>query len=491
MEILQRNMSKSINQPSIKKNFILSTLYEILCVITPFITAPYSARVLGAGNVGIYSFTSSNEMYFSLIAVMGTAAYGKREIARTRDDKELNSKYFWEIELLSMFTSFIALLGWGVFVLLVQNYKLYYLILTINIFSKMFDISWFYQGLEQFKYTVTRNTIVKILGIICLYIFVKTPEDLWIYFLFHVGIAFLGNLSMWISLNKFLVPINFKSLKIFPHLKETLIYFIPTIATSIYTVLDKTLIGVITKDTYQNGYYEQATKLVNIVKTLCFSSLNAVMGARISYLFQQNKFDEIKEKINNSLNFILFMSFGCCFGIIGIAKIFVPIFYGKGYDQVIPLLHLLPFVLIITGISTCLGSMYFIPSGQRKKSSYFIIIGASINLVCNLLFIPMFYSLGAIIGTIIAESIITIFYVYNCNDYINFKKLFYLFYKKLLSSLLMLSFLLFFNISSINQLLFLFIKILLGTLIYICGLLLLNDSSVQVIYNLLIKRGKH
>ncbi len=487
---MKNKVNASQQQPSIKKNFILSTLYEILCVITPFITAPYSARVLGAANVGIYSYTSSIEMYFSLIAVMGTAAYGKREIARTRDDKELNSKYFWEIELLSMLTSLIALIGWGIFVLSVQNYKLYYLILTINIFSKMFDISWFYQGLEQFKYTVTRNTVVKILGIICLYVFVKTPEDLWIYFLFHVGIAFFGNLSMWISVKKFLVPVKFRTLKIFPHFKETLIYFVPTIATSIYTVLDKTLIGVITKDNYQNGYYEQATKLVNIVKTLCFSSLNAVIGSRVSYLFQQNKIDEIKDKIAKSIDFILFMSFGCCFGIIGVAKTFVPIFYGPGYDQVIPLLHLLPFVLIIIGISSCLGSLYYTPFGLRKKSALYVISGSVVNLIANLILIPKLKSQGAIIGTLLAETVITVLYILKSDHFFSFKRLLKCSAKKMIAALIMMILILLISQLNITPVLLLILEIASGGIFYIVLLIILKDESCKLIIGKLLGKKK-
>ena len=48
-----------MSQPTLKKNLILSTAYEILNIITPFITAPYIARVLGADGIGIYSYTNS------------------------------------------------------------------------------------------------------------------------------------------------------------------------------------------------------------------------------------------------------------------------------------------------------------------------------------------------------------------------------------------------------------------------------------------------
>lgn len=471
-------------QPSLKINFLLNTLYEILCIITPLISAPYASRILGASNIGIYSYTNSIVMYFSLFAVMGTATYGKREVARTRADVHLNTKTFWEIELLSVFTSLIALAGWGIFVFFTKTYKIYYLILTISLLSKMFDISWFYRGLEQFKYTVTRNTIVRLAGLVCLFLFVKKENDLWIYFLFHVGFDCLGNLSMWISLPKFITKVSIKEFTFLNHLKQTFIYFVPTIATSIYTVLDKTLIGIITKDPNQNGYYEQATKLVNIVKTLCFSSLNAVVGARTSFLFEQNKLDEVKEKIKISMEFILHMSFPCCFGLISIAKLFVPVFYGPGYEKVILILQLLSPVLIISGISNCIGTLYFVSAGLQKKSSKYIIIGSFTNLILNLLLIPLLNSIGAVIGTLIAESIITILYLIYCNKFYTFHTLFSNSIKPFIASALMFIFMTIidFYIKISNSIILLIIEILSGIFIYVLFLLIFKDEFIKILY---------
>lgn len=51
---------------SIKINIILSTAYQILLIVAPMITTPYIARVLGPDNLGIYGFTNSIQMFFSL-----------------------------------------------------------------------------------------------------------------------------------------------------------------------------------------------------------------------------------------------------------------------------------------------------------------------------------------------------------------------------------------------------------------------------------------
>ena len=141
-----------MNQPSVKKNYIYRLSYEILILLTPFITTPYVSRVLGADGIGIYSYTSSIMTYFTLFAALGTASYGAREIAQHRDDRQKSSKLFWEIELMTVGTSLICLLVWIFVILFSSGYRYYYLALTQTLFGTMADISWYFTGYEQIKY---------------------------------------------------------------------------------------------------------------------------------------------------------------------------------------------------------------------------------------------------------------------------------------------------------------------------------------------------
>ena len=162
-----------MNKLSIKRNLILNTAYQILTMITPFITAPYVSRVLGVDGVGIYSYTGSIQYYFTMLAALGTASYGTREIARNRNNKAQRSKLFWEIELLTVFTTLASLCIWCLILVASTNYRIYLLACTFNIIAVLFDISWFYAGLEHFEHTVLQNSIFKILVIIAIFAFVK------------------------------------------------------------------------------------------------------------------------------------------------------------------------------------------------------------------------------------------------------------------------------------------------------------------------------
>lgn len=469
-----------MKEPSLKKNFVLSTAYQVLLLLVPFITAPYVSRVLTADGVGIYSFTSSIQMYFSMFAALGTVSYGTREIARNRFDKKNRSRLFWEIELLTVLTTTACLLLWGVLIYFSTVYRICYLVLTLNLLATMLDISWFYTGMEELKHTVIPNSICKILGVAAIFTFVKTKDDVALYIMIMALVSFLGNAAMWFYLHRYIEWVSIRDLRIAHHFRETLIYFIPTIATSIYTVLDKTLIGLITSNTSENGYYEQATKIINMAKSLTFTSLNTLLGARISLLFAQEKHDEIKQRITTSIDYILFMGIGICLGIIGVGARFVPMFFGAGYEPVINLLYCLSPVILIIGISNCLGFQYYTPAGLRALSAKFIIIGSFVNLIMNLILIPSFGSFGAVIATLIAESVITVLYMHFCNNYLTYRKIAERFWKKLIAAIAMLIFIKSIDTHIASDLVAVIIEVVSGGIIYIAVLFLLRDSFISV-----------
>lgn len=477
-----------IKHPSIKTNVLLSALYQILTLLTPLITAPYIARVLGPEGVGISSFTTSIETYFAMFAALGTASYGTREIARVRNDENKRSQLFWEIEGLLIVTTVICLIAWLIFVSLSTTYKIYYLILTITLASTLFDVSWFFSGLEQFQYIVLRNTIFRILGIIALFVFVRDAGDTDIYIAISGLSALLGGVSMWGYLPRFVHRVPISTLRILPHFRETLIYFIPTVATSVYTVLDKTLIGLITQSAEQNGYYDQATKIIRMGETVSFGALNSVLEARISYLFAQEKFKEIHDFIAKSIDLILFMSFLLVFGIIGTANVFVPWFFGPGYDEVIPLMQVMSPIILIIGISNCLGGQYYTPVGLRALSAKFLIIGSVVNLILNLLLIPKLNSMGAVIASLSAELVITILYVRFCGDYLTVKMLVTKGWRKLFAGVIF-----FVCIIQLPELikihwLCLVVQIIVAVLMYVSLLFMLKDQTVGYMIDLVRSR---
>lgn len=468
-------MKEISRTPSVKKNFALSTAYQILILAVPFVTTPYVSRVLGADGIGIYSFTSSIASYFTMLAALGTMSYGAREIARARDDRQLLSRLFWEIETLAVVSTMISIVIWTIWVLLAPEYNMIYLILTMTLLGTMTDISWFFTGLEQFKYIVIRNSIVKIVGVILLFIFIREKDDLTLYIFLMTLTNLLGALSMWMYIPKMVDKVEWRTLRIRNHFKETLVYFIPTIATSVYTILNKVLLGFMGGDIRENGYFEQATKIIIIGQTLTFTALNSVLGARIAYLFAENKIEEIHQRIEKSLNYILLVGLGLCIGLVAIAPRFVPWFFGPGYEPTIVLIQMLSPIVLIIGISNCLGSQYYTPAGLRKQSARYIVYGAIENLLLNIILIPYYGAKGAVIGSLAAEFTITVLYLYNCKGYMTLQQIVSCGWRKTIAGFVMFGVVWYICGVVCNATIAILSSIVVGSLVYAIILLLLHD----------------
>ena len=469
-----------MNQPSIRKNYIFRVLYELLILITPFITIPYVARVLGSDGAGITSYTASVMSFFTMFAALGTPQYGMREIARHRDSPQETSKLFWEIELLTIFTTLICLAVWLILCLVWKEYRPYLLALIPMLLSTMFDISWFFTAHEKVGYIVARNAVFKILGVILLLTLVKSEKDLTLSIFLSSFTTFLGSISMWSFLPKMLVRTDFRTLTFRRHFQETLIYFIPTIAYSVCTVLDKFLLGTIIRDHSVSGYYGHADKLIKLINSLVITSMFTVMEARISYLFKQDKTDEIRRRIRRAMDFSFLLGFGAVFGVAGIAPVFVPVFWGPGWEPVETLFYLMCPITLIVSISYCLGALYYNPSGNRAQSARYVIVDAAVDLVLNLLLIPRWGAYGAVVATLAAESITTWLYVRNCRGYLTAGDLLGCSWRRLLAGAAMCLLVMAIGRSPISgNILKLAVQVLSGTVFYAAALYLMNDAMLK------------
>lgn len=394
-----------MGKKSISKNYLYQLSYQILALIIPLITTPYISRVLGAEGIGIYSFTYSIATYFILFGSLGIAMYGQREIAYVQDKKEERSRIFWEIVILRLVLMTISATVFYFAYCTGEEYQLYYKILLIELFSNAIDISWFFQGLEEFKKTVTRNFIIKAAFTICIFIFVKSPADLTKYFFVAIGGNLLGNLSLWIYVPKYVQKIKIKSLKVFRHLKHTFFLFIPQIATQVYTILDKTMIGYIVADKSEVGYYEQAQKVINMLLTLV-TSLGTVMVPRMANTFASGDKEQMKRYLQNSFKFTYTIAFPVMLGVIAVSANFVPIFFGEGYESVVPLINILAITILFIGMSNVTGTQLLLPTKRQKEFTISVTIGAIVNFVLNWIFIYHYRAVGGAITTVISEILV-------------------------------------------------------------------------------------
>lgn len=480
-----------MGKKSVKKNYIYNLLYQILVMIIPLITTPYLSRVLGAENIGIYSYTLSITTYFILFGSLGVAMYGQREIAYVQDDIRKRSRAFYEIFIMRLLALAVSLFIFYISFCLHGEYSIYYKILIFEIIATIFDISWYFQGLEEFKKTVMRNMLVKLISVICIFVFVKSSSDLNKYYIIYVLSNLLGNLSLWIYIPKYTDKIKLKELRIKRHLKPTIMLFIPQIATQIYTVLDKTMLGTMIYDKSEVGYYEQAQKIIKLLMTIA-TSLGVVMMPRIAATYSKGDKEKVREYMNNSFSFISLLAFPLMFGTISVAYKFVPIFYGSGYDKVAPLMCVVSPIIVFIGLSNVTGTQYLLPTKQQNKYTISVIIGAIVNFVLNIVLIKKYASIGASIATVIAELCVTLTQFLLIRNEIKFKEIFSMIYKYIVAAIIMFVCSILIGNFISNNVFSILVQIIVSSIIYFVVLLMMNDKmiieGIAILKNKIIKK---
>lgn len=396
---------------SVAKNYIYNLTYQILVLILPLITTPYISRVLGAEGTGIYSYTISITTYFILFGTLGISMYAQREIAYVQDKVKERSKIFWEIIVVRFITLSLSMILFYLTYARNGEYSMYYRILLLEILANCFDISPFFQGMEEFKKIIVRNLIVKMVSIISVFLFIKTENDTNIYLLIYALSTFLGNISLWFYLPKYVHKVPFKQLQLLKHIRPTIVLFIPQVATQIYTVLDKTMIGNMVVDKAEVGYYEQSQKIVKMLLTIV-TSLGTVMLPRIANKFANGKKEEIKENIYQSFEFVYFLAIPLTCGVISVAPIFIPLFLGQAFEKSSILTSIISPIILIIGLSNVIGTQYLLPTKKQKQFTISVVAGAFCNLILNGMLIPKLLSIGAAIATLLAESVVTLVQFY-------------------------------------------------------------------------------
>lgn len=396
-----------VKRATLRRNYLYSMAWQLASILTPLVTAPYVARVLGTEGVGTYSYVLSVATVFSLFAALGLGAYGLREVSRVRDDGAATARLFWELTLLRFATTLMA---GGVYLLLcwrVGDWSVYGP-MGLLIVATGVDCGWFFQATERFGSMILRHLAVKVLGVVLIFWLVRDAADVPMYAAIQTGSTLLSNVLLWPSLRSG----GFPTAPLHPlrHWRPSLVYFVPAVATSVYTVLDKTMLGVLTQDMTQNGYYESAHKIIRLLMALV-ASLNVVVGVRTSYLFGQRREGEVRAHLLDTYRFMCALAFPLCGGVLACGHRFAVVFFGPGFAPAGEMLWWFSPLLFIIGTSNVLGSLYLTPGGYRQRSNRAILAGAAVNLTLNLLLIPRFGGYGAVAASVAAELVIAALYL--------------------------------------------------------------------------------
>lgn len=455
---------------SIKKNFLYNVFYQILIMFVPLVTTPYISRILGSEGIGQFSYAYSVASYYVMFIMLGLNNYGNRTIAKVRDDREQLRKVFWSIYFMQGILGFFICCIYFIYCGFISKTFDISFVVGLYVVSACFDINWFFFGMEKFRFTVIRNTIIKILSAISIFIFVKESSDVIIYCLIMTLATLIGQLSLW--------PYIFKEIRFYKpqfsevivHIKPNLFLFLTVIAVSLFKVFDKIMLGLMATKA-EVGFYESSEKIIQIPISL-ITALGTVMLPRMTNMIA-NKDLYSHKLLYYSILFAMFISTSLSFGIMCISKQFVPLFYGESFEKCISLFVILLPSCLFLAFANVIRTQYLLPHQMDTAYVVSAFLGAGVNIIINLLLINKCGAVGAAIGTFFAEGTVCFYQVWQVRKFLPIGKYIRESIPFIMSGIIMYLVLFNFEIKGWSLFQLLLIKILLGIAIYLVVLIVL------------------
>ena len=394
---------------SLKKNFIFNSIYSVSAFIFPLITYPYISRVVQPSGVGAVSFATTFISYFNMFAQLGIPTYGIKQVAKVRDSQEeLNRtvKEIFSINVITTVVAYVFLVISLLFIEKIRNDRVLIAIISITILLNTVGMEWLYKGIEKYQYIATRSLIFKVFSVFGLFMLVHSPEDYLIYGFISIFASSASNILNFYNLNKYVSFKNVKARDYKRHLKPIMVFFAMTIATTIYTSIDTIMIKFM-QSNLEVGYYDAAIKVKTVLVTF-ITSLGAVILPRSSYYVENDKMNDFNILINKSINFVLIMSLSLMVYFIIFANETIMVLSGNLYSKsVFPMQVIMPTLLFI-GLTNIMGIQMLVPMKKENAVMISTFAGALVDLILNAILIQWYGSIGAAIGTLVAEFVVLI-----------------------------------------------------------------------------------
>lgn len=406
-------------QKSLAKNSFFNVLYRVINMLFPLVTAMYVSHILLAKGIGKVSAAQNVVQYFVLLAPLGLTNYGTREIAKIRNNKELTNRLFTELFIINFCSTLICSVAYYSMIILNDFFyteRSLYLISGLPILFNFINVEWFYEGNEEYVYIALRNIFVKIVSVITIILFVRSANDYLIYALIYtLGIA--GNyIFNIVNLIKRGIHFDISNLSFLRHLAPIFILLCSNVAVELYTLLDTTMLNIMCSNEIV-GYYTNSIKIVKMIVSL-IAAIGGVLLPRLSYYRSQRQYAECDRLISSITKVMLFFTIPCGIGIFLVADKLVLLMFGASFLPAVMTVKIGSLIIYVLGFSNLFGTQVLLTYNQEKKLLICTCVGAFSNIIMNSFMIPRYQQNGAIIASVISESIVTCMTILFAKNYV-------------------------------------------------------------------------
>ena len=386
-------------EKTLARNAFYNVLYTAQNVLFPVITAAYLARVLNPEGVGAVSYARNIVSYFTMFTLLGLPQHGMREIARGKENRD---RLFSELLILGAAIGAICAAGYFGLIRWLHPGDRVYLVLGLEVLFQLVNIAWLFQGEADFAFITRRSISEKLITLVLIFLFVRGRQDLANYCLISClgkGWGYLWNL---LRARKY-AKLTLQNLNVHRHLAPVLTLMLGSMAASLYSKVDITMLGWLT-DAASVGFYTNAHKVVNIVIALSV----AVSGVFLPRLSREYGTDPagFRESVSLGLKIVLLLALPCCAGLMLVAEGITEVLFGPAFAQAAAAIRILSPLVLVKGAGDMLCYQTLLSAGRERKLIPAYLLAGAANIALNFVLIPRFGHNGAAAASVISELVV-------------------------------------------------------------------------------------
>ncbi|WP_260350815.1 oligosaccharide flippase family protein [Lactiplantibacillus plantarum] len=467
----------------IDANLIYNALYQLLLILVPILTTPYLARTLGPNSLGIYGYVAAIAAFLGNFMLLGLNQFGVRTIAKSNSSNLIaNFRDLWGTQII---VGIILLGAYLLFVILFAPYKIFFLLEIPFLIGYGTDISWLYIGVGKVKRVVVRNSIVKLISVVFIFIFIRDQSDLWKYFLINSLGILLANMIFLIDINQIGIRIRQIHWKKYRSrfLSSLLFLAIPLVASQLYTNIDSALVGTFA-GTHQLAFYDQSQKIARVILA-ALTSTSTVIMPKMAALDGHSDQSRLNKMFRLSLDVTLVVSLIFALLMMVNTNNFIPFFFGSSFVPMRQNMYWVSLIVIFIAYGSVFSLQLALAKGLYRIYMIPYVVGALYSLFANTLFDTKYGAMGGTLVIVTTELIVCVLRIYMIRDYIDLGEILRSHYKMVLAFVITLFVFKIVNFDGFNLYLSFVLNSIGALLCFVIMMLIIHDKTMAHLLYLL------
>lgn len=369
-----------------------------------FVVGIFIARYLGPTDYGLLNFAKTVAKFFSVTCALGLERIVIRNLLREENDHGRIMGTAWGLKATTSVAALAVLASVGFWIF--EDTRTYLLILcftAVSIFESFVVVRYYFQSKVQSR-LISRMVLIKIMVSSTVKITLIYFQMPLIYFAFEALLeGIIGMIGYWIVFSqKADVPFSrWRFDKSYGRqlLKDAWPLLVSSFVVYIYMETDIIIIKYLL-GSEAVGFYAVAARIT----TICYLGGTIICNSLFPAILQAKSRDEemFRDRFTKLLRLLVLLSAAIC-AVVFIGAPFTIIWlFGESYAQAIPSLQVLILSIIFVYLGVA-GSQWYIAHNMQKVLLTRTALGAAVNIILNVLLIPVYGILGAAVATLVAQ----------------------------------------------------------------------------------------